>query len=204
MDTEELKTKILQLETAALTHAQKQIPLWVKIALAGVLVALLIAAATAGYYYLRHEHASLMTEEKIRQSAELAKVLEVSQSTAKKLTAELVAAKDRQPNSSYIVQAPTVEQAAVQVKKEIDQGKSQANKIPADKTVVTANTKEQKVDVYRITLDKARWGVNVLVLAGGNESAEFGGGIAYHNKDWAVNAGGTNRGRIYMMGIKYF
>ena len=174
------------------------------IAIAGVLVVLLITGAMAGYYYLKYEHAVTLSQQQLQQSAELAKVLNVSQSTAKKLTAELTAANNREPNIRYIVQAPTVEQAATQVKKDIDAGKSPANQIPADKTVITPNKTEQKVDVYRITLDKAKWGVNALALVGGNETAEFGGGLAYHNKDWSVNAGGTNRGRVYVMGIKYF
>ena len=112
--------------------------------------------------------------------------------------------KNRDPDIRYIVQAPTVEKAAEQVKRDIDAGKSPANMIPADKTVVTPNVKEQKVDVYRITLDKAKWGVSGLVLAGGSEAAEFGGGVAYHNKDWGANAGATNRGRVFVMGTKYF
>lgn len=174
------------------------------IAIAGVLVVLLIAGAMAGYYYLKHEHAVVLSQQQIQQSAELAKVLEVSQSTAKKLTAELAAANNRESDIRHIVQTSTVEQAATQVKEDIDAGKSPANQIPADKTVVTPNKTEQKVDVYRITLDKAKWGVNALLLVGGNETAEFGCGVAYHNKDWSVNAGGTNRGRVYMMGTKYF
>ena len=35
------------------------------------------------------------------------------------------------------------------------------------------------------------------MLAGGSNPVEFGGGTAYHNKDWGVAAGGTSRGRVY-------
>ena len=204
MSEAELKSRVAELESAAFKAAQNSIPLWVKIALAGVLMALLCAAAAAGYYYLKHEHAALLSQQQITQTAELAKALDISHGTAKKLTAELAAAKNKEPDIRYIVQAPTVERAAVQVKKDIDAGKSPANKIPADKTVVTPNKTEQKVDVYRITLDKARWGVNGLVLAGGSDAVEVGVGPSYHNKDWSVNAGVTSRSRVYVMVTRYF
>ena len=204
MSEAELKGKVAELESAAFKAAQSAVPLWVKIALAGVLLALLCAAATAGYYYLKHEHAAILSQQQITQTAELAKALSISDNQAKKLATELAAAKNREPDIRYIVQSPTVEAAAVTVKRDIDAGKSPANKIPADKTVVTPNKTEQKVDVYRITLDKARWGVNALVLAGGSDAVEIGMGPSYHNKSWSVNAGATSRGRGYVMAVKYF
>lgn len=201
MDNAELLAKLRELELAA---AQKSVPLWVKIAVAVLVIALMIAAAVAGYHWLKHEQAVVMSQQQIQQATELAKALDISKSQAQKLTVELDKARDRPPEIQYIVQAPTVEQAAKKVKADIDAGKSPANKIPADKTVVTPNIKEQKVDVYRITLDKAKWGVSGIVLAGGSDPVEFGGGVAYHNKDWSASAGGTSRGRVYVMGTKYF
>lgn len=201
MDNDELLAKLRELEFAA---AQKSVPLWAKIAGAVLVLALLITAAVAGYHWIKHDHAVVMTEQQIKQSAELAQKLSISDAQAKKLAVEVAAANNRDPDIRYIVQSPTVEKAAEQVKRDIDAGKSPATKIPADKTVVTPNTQQQKVDVYRITLDKARWGVSGLVLAGGGEAAEFGGGAAYHNKDWSISAGGTNRGRVFVMGTKYF
>ena len=201
MDNAELLAKLRELELAA---AQKAVPLWVKIAVVVLVIALMSAAAVAGYHWLKHEQAVVMSQQQIKQVAELAKVLDISKSQAQKLTVELAKAKDKEPEIRYIVQAPTVEKAAEQVKRDIDAGKSPANKIPADKTVVTPNTQDQKVDVYRITLDKARWGVSGLVLAGGTDAVEFGGGVAYHNKDWSASVGGTNRGRVFVLGTKYF
>lgn len=204
MTEDELRAKIAELEAAALSAAQKSVPLWAKIAGAVLVLALLISAAVAGYHWIKHDHAVVLSQQQIKQSAELAQRLSISDAQAKKLATELAAANNREPDIRYIVQAPTVEKAAEQVKKDIDAGKSPANKIPADKTVVTPNTQQQKVDVYRITLDKARWGVSALVLAGGSEAVEFGAGVAYHNKDWSISAGGTNRGRVFVMGTKHF
>ena len=201
MDNAELLAQLRELELAA---AQKTVPLWVKIAVAVLVIVLIGTAAVAAYHWTHREKAQIMTELQIKQSAELAKALDISQAQAKKLAAELAVVKNRDPDIRYIVQAPTVEKAAEQVKRDIDAGKSPANMIPADKTVVTPNVKEQKVDVYRITLDKAKWGVSGLVLAGGTDAVEFGAGVAYHNKDWGATAGATSRGRVYVMGTKYF
>ena len=201
MDNDELLAKFREFELAA---AQKSVPLWAIITVAILVLALISTGAVAAYHWTHREKAQIMTELQIKQSAELAKALDISQAQAKKLAAELAVAKNRDPDIRYIVQAPTVKKAAEQVRKDIDAGKSPANMIPADKTVVTPNIKEQKVDVYRITLDKAKWGVSGLVLVGGTDAVEFGGGVAYHNKDWSATAGGTSRGRVYVMGMKYF
>lgn len=203
MDSEELLTRIRELELAA---AQKSWPTWAKVACVVLALALIGAAGAAAYNWTHREKAQVMTELQIQQSAELAKRLDISQAQATKLAAELAKAKaeNREPDIRYIVQAPTIERAAEQVRKDIDAGKSPANKIPADRTVVTPNTQQQKVDVYRITLDRARWGVSGLVLAGGSDAVEFGAGAAYHNKDWSISVGGTNRGRVFVMGTKYF
>ena len=203
MDNDELLAKLRELELAA---AQKSWPTWAKVACVVLVIALIGAAAAAAYHYTHRERAQVMTELQIQQSAELAKRLDISQAQATKLAAELAKAKaeNREPDIRYIVQAPTIERAAEQVRKDIDAGKSPANKIPADKTVVTPNTQEQKVDVYRITLDNAKWGVSGLALAGGTEAAEFGAGISYHNKDWSASAGVTTPSRVFVMGTKYF
>ena len=161
-------------------------------------------ADVAAYYYFQHAHAATMTQEQIKSKEELTKKLDISQKQAQLLSKELEKASEKEPEIRYITRAPTIEQAAVTVKKDIDAGKSPANQIPADKTIVTANVKEQKVDVYSVTLDKAKWGVGGLVLPGGNDPVEFGAGISYHNKDWSASAGGTSRSRIFVMGTKYF
>ncbi len=97
-----------------------------------------------------------MQQEQLKQTDTLAAALNISQAEAKALQAKLIEAQNKPPVVSYHVTERTVEKAAEQVKKDIDAGKSPANKIPADKTIVTPNTDQQKVDVYRITMDKPR------------------------------------------------
>lgn len=204
MTEEELKAKLAEYEAQALKYAQESIPLWVKIAFAVVLGVVMVVVAAVGYYYFQHDHAVIITQEQIKSKEELAKQLSITQGQAKLLATELSKAQDKPPEIRYIVQAPTIEQAAATVAKDIDKGNSLANQIPADKTVVTANVKEQKVDVYRITLDKAKWGFNALVLAGGDLPAEFGAGPAYHNKNYSIAAGATNQKRYYANGTWYW
>ena len=75
------------------------------------------------------------------------------------------------------------------------------HQIPTDKTIVTLNVKVQKVDVYRITLDKAKWSVSRLILVGGSDPVEFGG----HGYAMAVGEGGRNcakQGLALMTSVK--
>ena len=201
---EETAARLKAYETAALAAAQAAIPPQVKLALALIGALLILAAGVAGYFYLQHDHAVLLSQDQLKQSAELSKALGISQAQgeiAKRLIAE---AQNKPPAIHYITQAPTIEQAAAQVQKEIDAGTSPACAIPADKTIVTANTKDQKVDVYRISLDKAHWGVAGLVLAGGSDPIEVGAGPAYHNKNWSAAAGITTRSRAFITIERYF
>ena len=204
MDNEELLDKVRDIETAAGYAAKKWVPTWAKVAIAGVLIVTMLVTAVAGYYYFQHDHAVIMNQAQIKSKEELAKQLNLTQGQAKLLASELAKVQDKPPDIRYIVQAPTIEQAAGKVQHDIDAGKSPANQIPADKTVVTPNVKDQKVDVYRITLDMAKWGINWLVLAGGDLPAEFGVGPAYHNKNYSIAAGATNQKRYYANGTWYW
>lgn len=61
------------------------------------------------------------------------------------------------PEVTYYVTAPTIETAAAKVKEQITAQEATAPtaaKEKTDKTVVTANTDQQKVDVYKINLQK--------------------------------------------------
>jgi hypothetical protein len=180
---------------------------WDKIKLAAL--ALLLVAIIGGVGWLWYDKHKAPAVVQIDQAhltdiATLQQKLDLKTHEAQLLSTELEKTQNRDPDVRYIVQAPTVQQAATKVEADIKAGTSPANKIPADKTIVTPNTTAQKVDVYRVTLDKARWGVNGLVLAGGSDPVEIGIGPAYHNKDWGASAGGTSRGRYYLMGTKYF
>ena len=183
---------------------------WTKVATIALAILLLIGIALGGawlYQKWQAGHDPPVTQidySKIKDVPKLKESLHINTKEAQQLSSEIEKAEARGPEIQYVVQAPTVEAAATQVETDIKTGTSPANKIPADKTIVTPNTKEQKVEVFRITLDKPRWGVNAIVLAGGSDAVEVGLGPSYKNKDWAANAGMTTRSRYYLMGTKYF
>ncbi len=177
-----------------------------------VIVALLAAAGLAVW---RHTDAHsqtvvTLTGQQAKNQAELARVTGDSQRQAADLQAELerTKAENRRPVYVTTVQAPSTEQAAAKVEAEIRAN----NRVtpdapplpPADTTLVKPVPATNTVEVYRITLDKARLGVNALVLAGGGKRAEIGLGPSWKNRDYAVNAGYTTEGRVYLVAVRYW
>lgn len=151
-----IQTEIETQQAELLRRAESVSPLPAKLAIVAVALILIVAIGVGAYYYTQHYKAVLMAQEQIKNAAELSQQLNVSQQEGEQLRQEIEKARSQPPDIRYVVQERTVEKAAEQVKKDIDNGKSPANAVPADKTVVTPNNDEQKVDVYRITLDKPR------------------------------------------------
>lgn len=159
--------------------------------------------------YFHKEQVAQVSQEELKDVGVLTEKLDVTPQEAKEI-AKQIAKKEASgdPDMVYYVKGDTVQEAATQVAQDIQNNKSPANTIPADKTTVTPvtnpKTGEQKVEVNRITLDKARIGTSALVLAGGNESPEIGAGLTYHNKDNELTAGYTTKQRVFVMGTHYF
>lgn len=87
------------------------------------------------------------------------KELGVSDQTAREVTREVyhVQSSDTPPTVTYYVQAPDVQTGAEKVAQEIKKGSPALPEEATgktDRTVVTANTEKQKVDVYKINLRK--------------------------------------------------
>ena len=116
------------------------------------------------------EKPAVMTQEQTQDTAALRAQLDISKSNAEALQKRLadVQAGQRAPTVTYHVTAPTVERAAQVVErhiKEDDPTLPRAAREKSDRTVVTPITKdkdghelpseEQKVDVYKINLNKA-------------------------------------------------
>ena len=115
------------------------------------------------------EKPTVMTQEETQDTAALRAQLDISKSNAEALQRRFcVQAGQRTPTVTYHVTAPTVERAAQVVEKQIredDPTLPRAAREKSDRTVVTPITKdkdghelppeEQKVDVYKINLNKA-------------------------------------------------
>lgn len=111
-----------------------------------------------GCYHLYNkrqiEKPVVVTQQQAKSPKELAKAIHVTEQQAK----EVISIKERtQPVATYYTQAPTVEKAAEKVKYDIVHSNPNLPKAAtekSDRTAVVANTDEQKVDVYKIKLDK--------------------------------------------------
>lgn len=96
----------------------------------------------------------VITQQQSKSPRELSKAIHVTEKQAQ----EVISIKERtQPVATYYTQAPTVEVAAEKVKKDIAHSNPNLPKAAtekSDRTAVVSNTEEQKVDVYKINLDK--------------------------------------------------
>ena len=116
------------------------------------------------------EKPAVMTQEQTQDAAALRAQLDISKSSAEALQRRLaeVQAGQRAPAATYYVQAPTIERAATIVERQIKEDNPtlpRAAREKTDRTVVTPIVKdkdgkdlpptEQKVDVYKINLNKA-------------------------------------------------
>ena len=116
------------------------------------------------------EKPAVMTQEETQDTAALRAQLDISKSNAETLQKRLAEAQagQRAPTVTYHVTAPTVERAAQVVERQIREDSPtlpRAAREKSDRTVVTPITKdkdgkdlpadEQKVDVYKINLNKA-------------------------------------------------
>lgn len=111
-----------------------------------------------GCYHLYNkrqiEKPVVITQQQAKSPKELSKAIHVTEQQAQ----GVISIKERtQPIATYYTQAPTVEQAAEKVKQDIAHSNPNLPKAAtekSDRTAVVANTDEQKVDVYKIKLDK--------------------------------------------------
>ena len=143
-----------------------------------LLVILCLLLAGIAYAVGRHsapeqtatEKPAVMTQEQTQDVATLRAQLDISKSNAETLQKRLaeVQSGQRAPTVTYHVTAPTVERAAQVVERQIredDPTLPMAAREKSDRTVVTPitqdkdgkqlPTEEQKVDVYKINLNKA-------------------------------------------------
>lgn len=130
-------------------------------ALAAILA---IAGATLVFYGLYEMHFGkkekpvVMTQEEATDANTVEKKASVSPVESRIITREIERSADTPPVVTYYVQAPTLEKAADETAKAIE---NQSQALPpaavkkSDRTIVTADNKLNKVDVYKISLRKA-------------------------------------------------
>jgi len=178
------------------------------IILLGVIILVILAAWFGWQQYSNTEaklrQAVVLTEQQAEDINVLQNNLKISQGNAEALQAAYEQEKNK-PATTFYVQATTLPAAAEQVQERMNNNDQTLPPMvleKSDRTVVVANETDYKVDVLKINLDKARLGMNVLVLAG--DGGEIGVGPSWKNRDNAINAGYTDKKRTYGMWVSYF
>lgn len=125
---------------------------------------LAIAGATLVLYGLYEMHFGkkekpvVMTQEEATDAKTVEKKAAVSPAESRIISREIERSADTPPVVTYYVQAPTLEKAATETAKAIE---TQSPALPpaaakkSDRTIVTADNKLNKVDVYKISLRRA-------------------------------------------------
>lgn len=172
--------------------------------LIGVLILIILAIVGVSIYNsYQVKKPVLLKQEQVKDPVKLANAIHITKDEAKQVISKMETA---QPVATYYVQAPTVEQAAKQTQQAIkheDPALPKAATEKSDRTTVVANTDKQKVDVYKINLNKAhkiKAGVTVLdskayetigyqagkveVLAHFDGQHFEGGSVLYTVKEW--------------------
>lgn len=125
-----------------------------KILIGGLILIILAIVGVSIYNSYQVEKPVLLKQEQVKDPVKLANAIHITKAKAQ----QVISIKERtQPVATYYTQASTVEQAAENVKKDIAHSNPNLPKAAtekSDRTAVVANTEEQKVDVYKIKLDK--------------------------------------------------
>lgn len=125
-----------------------------KTLLIGVILIILAIVGVSIYNSHQVKKPVLLNQEQVKDPVKLANAIHITKDEAQ----QVISIKERtQPVATYYTQAPTVEQAAENVKKDIAHSNPNLPKAAtekSDRTAVVPNTEEQKVDVYKIKLDK--------------------------------------------------
>ncbi|MGL5513105.1 MAG: hypothetical protein ACRDBM_07775 [Sporomusa sp.] len=155
--------------------------------LLGVIILVILAARLGWQYYSNTEaklrQATVLTEQQAEDINVLQNELIISQGNAEALQAAYEQEKNK-PATTFYVQATTLPAAAEQVQERINNNDQTLPPMvleDSDRTVVVANETDYKVDVLKINLDKARFGVNGIVLAG--NGTEAGAGPSWKNRE---------------------
>ena len=174
-----------------MTDQQKKYILFVLFTVLGIWI---------GSLYVNHRNSKdaepkVMEYQDTTDAKVIGKELNVSQGTAKQITDKIYQAQqgETQPTVSYYIQAPDVRAGADQVAADIKSGKANVPAAAAektDRTLVTANEEKQKVDVYKINLNKCHK-IKAGIMTTGDKTYY---GVGYQQGKW--------EGMIYSRGKK--
>lgn len=140
----------------------------------------LIAGAVYEWNKNKTEKAKIIYPEELKQAETIQKKLSIDKDNAEQLQKKIQTA---QPNVTYYISSPSIESAAEETARKINAGDESLPKIATektDRTVVTPDAKQQKVDVYKINLNKNHK-VKVGVMTTGDKTYY---GVGYQQGKW--------------------
>ena len=124
-----------------------------------IIVIVSVLAVIAGFIYKwktdKNEKAKVVYPEKLQNTETIQKRLNIDKGNAESFHRAIQTA---QPNVTYYITSPSVESAAEETAERINKNDESLPRLATektDRTVVTPNTEKQKVDVYKINLNKA-------------------------------------------------
>lgn len=120
------------------------------------IVVIFVVLAVSCKLQIDKEQAQVVTTNTLQDTQSLSKAINVPSKTAVQIQREIQNVKE--PTVSYYVQAPDVATAAKQTQQAINNNSNSLPRIvteKSDRTTVVTNEERQKVDVYKINLNKA-------------------------------------------------
>lgn len=145
-----------------------------------VCVAGLIAGAVYEWNQSKTAKAKIVYPEELQQTETIQKKLSIDKDNVEQLQREIQTA---QPNVTYYITSPSVESAAEETAERINKNDESLPRLATektDRTVVTPNTEKQKVDVYKVNLNKSHK-VKAGVMTTGDKTYY---GVGYQQGRW--------------------
>lgn len=125
----------------------------------------------------RYEAPKVLTKEETKNPDTVSKELKVSYPEAQTIVREIERTSGEAPSITYYVQSPNLDRAAEATEAMIrknDKSLPKAVTAKSDRTVVTPDTTAQKVDVYKINLNKAHKVKTGFLFKDGNAYPSIG------------------------------
>lgn len=174
----------------------------------------LLAIGIAYHHSITKEKPVIIANEKLKSGSvqEVAKVANVNIDQAKPLQEAIQHTYTQEPQAQFVIVASTIEKGAERVAKEINAKNEALHKsalADTDRTIVTANTDKQTVDVYKVNLaPKVIRGIDYSVEVGGNPQKgvigyEVNRRISDEGKYIGVRTSYDIAEKKVMVGIKY-
>lgn len=139
---------------------------------------------------LKRERAKIVRPEELKNTDTIQKTLSIDKDNAERLREKISTS---QPSVTYYITSPSVESAAEETKERINRNDESLPRVATektDRTVVTPNEEKQKVDVYKINLNKNHK-VKAGVMTTGDKTYY---GVGYQQGRW--------EGMVYSRGKK--